>query len=322
MQVINDPLPSWADGQAKQQILEFVRSVTEPGPSFVPEAERVATFDNDGTLWCEKPMYPQADFLLRRWREVTQAHPGRAKKQPWKAVAENDKEWLAAMLDHVPELTRGVTEAYPGITVRAFEKAVRRFFDTARHPVLGVPYTRLAYCPMVELITLLNVHGFQVYICSAGGRDFVRAVSLEMYGIPRERVIGSGTTLEYRNGKVYRTRGVEQPIDDGPGKPVHIWTRTGRKPLLAGGNADGDAAMLEMARFALLIRHDDAEREFAYDSGAERALAEAKHHGWTVASIQNDFAAVFDLRKPEPSGQARTNDPLTAGQGPATVSRR
>ena len=139
-------------------------------------------------------MYPQADFLLRRWQEMAQAHPGKAREQPWKAVAEGDREWLAALLDHVPELTRGVTEAYEGITTEAFEKAVRRFFDTARHPVLGVPYTSLAYHPMRELIDLLWASGFAVYICSGGGRDFVRVVSEEMYGIPRERVIGSGTT--------------------------------------------------------------------------------------------------------------------------------
>ena len=290
-----DQLPSWTDGEAKARILEFIRSVTEPGESFVPAPERVAAFDNDGTLWCEKPMYPQADFLLRRWKEMAQAHPGKAKEQPWKAVAEGDEKWLAGRLDQVPELTRGVTEAYQGITVEVFGKAVRRFFDTARHPVLGVPYTRLAYPPMRELITLLGDSGFEVYICSAGGRDFVRVVSEEMYGIPAQRVIGSGTTLEYRHGRVYRTGGLEQPIDDGPGKPVHIWARTGRMPLLAGGNADGDAAMLRTARFGLLIRHDDAGREFAYDTGTEKALTKAKQHGWTVVSMQNDFKVMFDM---------------------------
>ena len=270
-----DELPGWTDGQARAAVLEFVRSVTEPGASFVPPPERVAVFDNDGTLWCEKPMYPQADFLLRRWEEMARAHPGLAKKQPWKAVTEGDQKRLAGVLDHVPELTRGVAEAYAGITTEAFERAVRAFFDTARHPVLGVPYTRLAYRPMRELIGLLMAAEFEVYICSAGGRDFVRVVAEEMYGIDRQRVIGSGATLEYRHGQVYRSKGVEQPVDDGPGKPVHIWARTGRKPLLAAGNADGDTAMLRTARFGLLIRHDGAGREFAYDSGAEKALAKA-----------------------------------------------
>jgi hypothetical protein len=147
---------------------------------------------------------------------------------------------------------------------------------------------------MRELIEFLEASAVGVYICSAGGRDFVRVVSQQMYGIGRERVIGSGTTLEYRQGAVRRTRGVEQPIDDGPGKPVHIWTRTGSMPLLAGGYADGDAEMLETARFGLLIRHDDADREFTYDAGAEKALAEAKERGWTVVSMQNDFKVVFD----------------------------
>jgi phosphoglycolate phosphatase-like HAD superfamily hydrolase len=288
-----DQMQSWADGQAKTQILEFVQSVTEPGASFVPTRDRIAAFDNDGTLWCEKPMYPQADFLLRRWRELAQAHPGMAREQPWKAVIEDDREWLARILDYVPELTKGVTEAYQGITTQVFEKAVRAFFDTARHPVLGVPYTRLGYRPMRELIDLLTDREFEVYVCSAGGRDFLRVVSAEMYGIPRQRVIGSGTTLEYRHGQLYRTRGVEQPIDEGPGKPIHLWSRTGRRPLLAGGNADGDAAMLRTARFGLLIRHDDPEREFAYDAGAEKALTKAKERGWTVVSMQDDFGTVF-----------------------------
>jgi phosphoglycolate phosphatase-like HAD superfamily hydrolase len=290
-----DQLPGWTDGPAKAQILEFVRSVTEPGASFVPAADRIAAFDGDGTLWCEKPMSAQAEFLLRRWKEIAQAHPRTARQQPWKAIAEGDMEWLAAFLARMPGLTRGVAEAYEGITVEAFEKAVRGFFYTARHPAFGVPYTRLGYRPMRELITLLRAREFDIYICSPGSRDFVRVFSEDMYDIPRQAVIGSGTALEYRHGKVYRTKGVEQPTDDGPGKPVHIWTRTGRRPLLAGGNADGDAAMLRTARFGLLIRHDDAGREFAYDAGAEKALAKARERGWTVVSMQNDFKVVFDL---------------------------
>jgi hypothetical protein len=156
-----------------------------------------------------------------------------------------------------------------------------------------MPYSRIGYRPMRELISLLDAHRFSVYICSAGRRDFDRSVSEEMYGVPRKRVIGSASTLEYRDGNIYRTRGVEQPIDDAPGKPVHVWTHTGRKPLLARGNADGDVAMLETAGFGLLIHHDDAERGFAYDTGAEQALAEAPSHGWTVVSIKDDFATLF-----------------------------
>jgi phosphoserine phosphatase len=289
----SDLLPSWRPGAAKTVIGEFVQAVTTPGPSFVPPPERTAAFDNDGTLWCEKPVYPQADFLLRRWEAMAEADPALAGRQPWKAVMEGDREWLAGMLDHLPEVITGVAEAYDGITVGAFDTEVRRFFDAQRHPALGVPYQQTAFAPMRELVGLLQASEFTVYVCSGGGRDFVRVVSEEMYGIPRQQVIGSGTTLEYRDGEVYRTRGVEQPIDDGPGKPVHIWTRTGYRPLLAAGNADGDAAMLETARLALLIRHDDAGREYAYEDGAEQALAAAAERDWLVVSMKDDFAEVF-----------------------------
>jgi phosphoserine phosphatase len=286
-------LPNWNDGPAKAAVLQFVRSVTSPGESFVPPAERIATFDNDGTLWCEQPLYVQADFIFRRFVEMVREDPGLAKKQPYKAVVEGDREWLMDIYAHVPELVKGVTEAFGGITTEAFDAAVCEFFASAKHPTLNVPYTQVAYRPMRELIELLKANDFEVYICSGGGRDFVRAVCEEVYGLPRDHVIGSATTLEYRNGHVYRTKGVEQPIDDGPGKPVHIWTRTGRLPLLAGGNADGDVQMLESAGFALLIHHDDAEREFAYDSGAEKALIAAAARGWTVVSMKEDFGTVF-----------------------------
>jgi len=292
---LTDPpdLPSWNDGAAKGAILEFLRSVTTPGDSFVPAAERIAAFDNDGTLWCEKPLYVQADFIFRRFKEMVRDDPRRAEEQPYKALVEGDTAWLADVYAHVPELVKGVTEAFGGITTEAFDAAAREFFTTATHPTLGMPYTETAYRPMRDLIGLLEANDFKVYICSGGGRDFVRAVSEQVYGLPPERVIGSATKIEYRDGDLYRASGVEQPIDDGPGKPVHIWTRTGRKPLLAGGNADGDVAMLETARFALLVHHDDAEREFAYDEGAERALAAANAHGWTVISMKEDFKTVF-----------------------------
>jgi len=286
-------LSSWRDGGAKSAVIDFVRSVSTPGRSFVPPAERVATFDNDGTLWCEKPMYVQADFLFRRWRQMAEEDPARRTQQPWKAVVEGDKAWLAAITEHLPDLLRGVTEAYDAITTQAFERSVGEFFASVKHPTLGVSYYEVGYRPMRELIALLKDHDFTVYICSGGGRDFVRPVAERMYGVARECVIGSATTLEYRDGEVYRTRGIEQPIDDGPGKPVHIWARTGRRPLLAGGNADGDIAMLETASFGLLIHHDDAEREFAYDDGAEHALAQAARQGWTTVSMRRDFETVF-----------------------------
>jgi phosphoserine phosphatase len=225
---------------------------------------------------------------------MVEADPAKAQEQPYKALVENDQAWLANLLDHVPELVKGVTEAYEGITVEAFDQAVQEFFATAIHPTLGLPYTMVGYRPMRELLDLLDSRGFIVFICTGGGRDFMRPVSEQMYGVPRDRVIGSATTVQYRDGQIYRTKEVEQPIDDDAGKPVHIWMRTGRKPLLAGGNADGDVPMLESARFSILIHHDDAEREFAYDQGAETALAEAGKRGWTVVSMKNAFATVFD----------------------------
>jgi phosphoglycolate phosphatase-like HAD superfamily hydrolase len=290
----DDLLASWNDGATKTAILDFVEEVTTPGSSYVPPAERIATFDNDGTLWCEKPQYVQAEFIFRRWREMVEADPAKAQEQPYKALVENDQAWLANLLDHVPELVKGVTEAYEGITVEAFDQAVQEFFATAIHPTLGLPYTMVGYRPMRELLDLLDSRGFIVFICTGGGRDFMRPVSEQMYGVPRDRVIGSATTVQYRDGQIYRTKEVEQPIDDGAGKPVHIWMRTGRKPLLAGGNADGDVPMLESPRFSILIHHDDAEREFAYDHGAETALAAADQRGWTVVSMKNAFATVFD----------------------------
>jgi phosphoserine phosphatase len=290
----NDLLPSWSQSDAKSAVLEFVESVTLPGASYVPPPERIATFDNDGTLWCEKPQSVQTEFTLRRWKQMVEADPAKAQEQPYKALAENDQAWLAGLLGHVPELVKGLGEAYEGITVGDFEQAVQDFFATATHPTLGVPYTRVGYQPMRELLDLLHAREFLVFICSGGGRDFMRPVSEQMYGIPRERVIGSATIVQFRDGELYHTKDVEQPIDDGTGKPEHIWMRTGRKPLLACGNADGDVPMLETARFGIVIRHDDAGREFAYDTGAEKALANAKEHGWTVVSMHNDFKVVFD----------------------------
>jgi phosphoglycolate phosphatase-like HAD superfamily hydrolase len=287
-------LESWRDGPARESILEFVRSVTEPGPAFVPEIERIATFDNDGTLWCEKPTYIQADFVLRKWRVMAASDPSLADRQPYKALVEGDREWLGTLTDHVPDLVRGISEAFAGLTTEAFEAQVLDFFGEARHPTLDVPYTAVTYAPMRELLVLLEANGFRVFICSAGGRDFVRAVCEQVYAIPRERVIGSSAPVELHDGQLVRVVGVEQPIDDGAGKPVHIWARTGRRPLFAGGNADGDIEMLSSARFALLVHHDDAEREFAYDAGAERALSEATKRRWTVASMRNDFSTVFE----------------------------
>jgi phosphoserine phosphatase len=286
-------LDSWNDGEAKTAILEFVRSVTTPGDSFVAPEARIATFDNDGTLWVEKPHYTQAEFVMRRRGVEAEGDVEPETTKPGRGRKSEDRSRLARLLDHAPDVIAGVAEVTKGMTTEAFERIVREFFDTAVHPTLGVPYTKLAYRPMVELLGLLRDNGFHVYICTGGGRDFVRVISHELYGIERDHVIGSAGALEYRDGDIYRKKGIELPIDDGPGKPVHIWQRTGRKPLFACGNANGDSEMLRIAKFSVLIHHDDAEREFAYDTKAEKVLAQAQFGGWTVVSMKNDFREVF-----------------------------
>lgn len=287
-------LDTWNDGVAKSAILDFVARVTTPGPDYVTPAERIATFDNDGTLWVEKPHYTQAEFVMRRRADAGAEDPQRGEEPgPTAGKHAADRSRLARFLDRAPDVIAGVAEVTKGMTTEAFEHIVREFFDTATHPTLGLPYTGLAYRPMVELLGLLRENDFHVYICTGGGRDFVRVVSRELYGIERDHVIGSAGALEYRDGDIYRKKGIELPIDDGPGKPVHIWQRTGRKPLFAAGNANGDLEMLQIARFSLLIEHDDAEREFAYTKGAEKVRAAAIDQGWVVASMANDFAEVF-----------------------------
>jgi phosphoserine phosphatase len=238
-------------------------------------------------------MYVQAVFIFDKWRKMVATDPRLRDRQPYKAVVEGDREWLGSLLDHVPELLQGVSDAFSGITTDAFDREVADFFATAIHPTLGTAYTQVAYRPMKDLLAYLRANEFRVFICTGGGRDFVRVVSEEMYGVARDQVIGTSPLVELREGALVRTSSVEQPIDDGPGKPAHIWARTGRRPLFAGGNANGDIQMLSYAGFALLVHHDDPEREFSYDAGAEDVLAEAKQHEWTVASMASDFATVF-----------------------------
>jgi phosphoglycolate phosphatase-like HAD superfamily hydrolase len=301
------PLPSWNDGAAKEAILAFGRRVAAAG---VPPAERVAVFDNDGTLWCEKPLYIQLDFLLRRLAAMAEADAALREVQPWKAARERDYAWLGgAVTKHdrgddgdVRVLLGGILRAHGGLSVEAFEAEAAAFLGTAQHPTLGRPYRACVYAPMVELLRYLEAGGFTPYIASGGGRDFMRPVTQALYGVPRERVIGSTVALRYEpgpdGGAVVR-RPEADVLDDGPEKPVRIWSRIGRRPLLAAGNANGDVEMLQFAGGAgrpalrLLVRHDDGEREFAYTAGAERALERAGAEGWTVVSVRRDWATVF-----------------------------
>jgi phosphoserine phosphatase len=307
MGVQTSVLDSWTDAAARQAVVDFVQRIEDDG---IPAQERVAVFDNDGTLWCEKPMPIQADFILRRLYEMAQADPELRSRQPWKAAYERDYAWLGAVLTehyagddtNVRTLLGGVLAAYAGISVDEFEAKSDAFLRTAQHPTLGRGYLECAYAPMVELLGYLEANGFTNYIVSGGGRDFMRPISQDMYGIPRERVIGSATALEYtssdRGGTITHKPEADY-LDDGPQKPIRIWSRTGRRPLLAAGNSNGDIPMFEFTHhddkpyLNLLILHDDAEREFDYTSGAEQALERAGTDDWTVVSVKRDWSTVF-----------------------------
>ena len=294
-------LTTWRDGAAKQAIAAFVEAARA-----LPEEERVAVFDNDGTLWCEQPMPIQLDFILRRLAEMAAADESLREKQPWKAVHEGDRGWLGAlMVQHyagddtdVNIFAGGVLAAYSGLSVEDFDAQAEAFLRGTHHPTLERPYLECAYAPMCELLDVLKANGFTNYIASGGGRDFMRPITADVYGIPRERVIGSSPVLSYASRTLTHTA---QPsfFDDGDQKPVGIWNRAGRRPLLAGGNSNGDVPMLEFAghqdgpALRLLVLHDDGEREFAYTTGAERALEQADAEGWTVVSMKDDWATVF-----------------------------
>ncbi len=287
--------------------MEFVERTLSDG---VPVEERVAVFDNDGTLWCEKPLPIQADFILRRLFEMAQADPELRGQQPWKAAYERDYAWLGQVLaehyagddTNLPTLARGILAAFGGITVEEFESKSDAFLRTARHPTLDRGYLECAYLPMIELLDYLEANGFSNYIASGGGRDFMRPISQEVYGIPRDRVIGSATTFEYtsnaRGGALTHGAGLDY-LDDGPQKPIRIWSRIGRRPVLAAGNSNGDIQMLEFTHhpdkpfLRLLVLHDDDQREFDYTTGAEQALEAAGDSGFTVISMKNDWATIF-----------------------------
>ena len=304
-------LSSWTDGPTKAAIIDFVTRVSEDGgPDFVPPAERIAVFDNDGTLWCEKPMPVELGFILRRLAEMAEADPSLRETQPWKAAHERDYQWLGDVVtkhyhgddSDVAVLLRGIVGAFAGMTVSEYGMAAHAFLEQAQHPTLGRRLRDGGYVPMVELLRYLEANGFITYIASGGNRDFMRPVTSEIYGIPAERIIGSSAGLRYQDDETGGTLVYEAAMDvfdDGPMKPVRIWSRTGRQPILAGGNSNGDIPMLQYAGgsgrpgLRLLVLHDDPVREFEYTSGAEKSLDIARDQGWTVVSIKDDWATVF-----------------------------
>jgi phosphoserine phosphatase len=304
-------LASWNDGATKSAVTDFVARVTEEGgPDYVEPAARVAVFDNDGTLWTEKPLVIQLDFTIRRFRELADNDPVLRTQQPYQAAYEGDLQWMAAaMVKHyrgddsdIKLLMVAVPRAFEAVTVEDYDRRVKEFFANADNPVLKRPYRGCGYQPMAELLRYLEANGFATYIASGGDRDFMRPVAEDMYGIPPERIIGSALGITYsaeggQSALLYK--GAMDFFDDGPEKPIRIWSRIGRRPILAFGNSNGDVPMLAYSgtesgpALRLLLLHDDSDREFDYTAGAEQALDIAAQQNWTVVSIKNDWNTVF-----------------------------
>ncbi len=301
-------LLSWAKTATRQTIEEFVDAVTS-GPNAVPPAERVAVFDNDGTLWTEKPMPTQLHFIVQQWAAAVTADPSLADKQPYKAAASGDLGWLGGAIDKhyagddadLRVLVGAIVALTAHESVEDYQAAVAAFYRDAVHLTLKRPYRYAIYQPMVELLRFLESHAFTCYIVSGGDRDFMRPMTVAYYGIPPERVIGSAVGLSYdaqANQVRYGTS--FDFLDDGPEKPVRIWTRIGRRPLLAAGNSNGDMDMLRYVQgnpksLSLLIRHDDdsGRGDVPYDKGAERALEAASANQLSVVSVKSDWTTIF-----------------------------
>ena len=305
-----DPLPSWKDTQSKKFIVEFVGKITkEGGADFVAPAERIAVFDNDGTLWSEQPAYFQALFVFDRIKALAPEHPEWKEKEPFASVLKGDMKGVAA--GGKEGLMQLLAATHTGMTTDEFSRAASEWIATAKHPTSGKPYTEMIFQPMVELLGYLRENGFKTYIVSGGGIEFMRPWVEKTYGIPPEQVIGSYGKLKYevRDGKPVLIKLPEIGlIDDHEGKPVGIQTFIGRRPIAAFGNSDGDKEMLEWttagsgARFGLIVHHDDAEREWAYDREShigklDKAWDEAKTKGWTVVSMKNDWSVIHPEKK-------------------------
>tara|TARA_R110002095_G_scaffold214425_1_gene206433 strand:+ start:2166 stop:3146 length:981 start_codon:yes stop_codon:yes gene_type:complete len=300
-----DPLPSWNAGPAKEAIINYVKCATNDGcPLYVPPRERIAVFDNDGTLWSEQPAYFQLLFALDRVKALADRHPEWKTEQPFKAVLENDLKTVAA--SGKAGLLKIMAVTHSGMTTDEFEDTVRDWIKTARHPEKKVPYTKLVYQPMLEVLNFLRANGFKTYIVSGGGVEFMRVWAEDVYGIPPEQVIGSSikVKLEERDGKPVLVRLAEIDfIDDKEGKPVGIHRFIGRAPVMAFGNSDGDLQMLQWTdrgtnSLKAIVHHTDAKREYAYDRQSQigqldKALDEGKEKGWTVIDMQRDWKHIY-----------------------------
>ncbi|MCA0303430.1 MAG: haloacid dehalogenase-like hydrolase [Proteobacteria bacterium] len=302
-----DPLPSWNDGAARRRILDFVARTTTPGhPDWVPVPERIATFDNDGTLWCEQPLYVQVQFAVDRVRSAAAQHPEWREREPFRSILADDRAGLAMIGE------KGVLDivvaTHAGLTTEQFRQNVVEWLATARHPRFGRPYTDLVYQPMLELLALLRASQFKTFIVSGGGIDFMRPWTEKAYGIPPEQVVGSSGVTRYSlvapDRPVLLKQDKVEFVDDGPGKPEGIDRFIGRRPVLAFGNSDGDQQMLEWtaagpgARFMGLVHHTDAVREYAYDRQSpvgrlDKAWDEAVRRDWLVVDMKRDWKVVF-----------------------------
>jgi phosphoserine phosphatase len=302
----SDPLPGWQDGRTKQTLLEFIAQTTRSGsPRFVPVAERIAVFDNDGTLWSEQPVYVQFAFALDRIKALAPRHPEWQSKEPFKSVLAGDLK--GALGGGEQSIVEMLMATHAGMTSEEFEDIARQWLASARNPKTGRLYREMTYEPMVELLRYLRTRGYKTYIVSGGGSEFLRVFAQDAYGIPPEQVIGSSITNEYqvRDGKPVLVREPKVHfVDDGPGKPVGINEYIGRRPVLAFGNSDGDFQMLEWttagagARLGLLLHHDDAAREVAYDRDSPvgklaNGLDEGPARGWLIVSMKDDWKRVF-----------------------------
>jgi len=301
-----DPLPSWNDTAIKATIVEFVARVTgERSPGYIPPPERIATFDNDGTLWCEHPLQVQFFFGRSRLEQLVARDAGLKERQPFKAFLEHDLKTIHEFGKH--GFLEVAAATHSGMTEEEFEQVARSWLATARHPTLGRPFTELTYQPQHELLNYLRANGFKTFIVSGGGLDLMRSFAEERYGVPREQVIGSSvkTRFEIRNGSAVLIKLADiNSFDDREAKPQNIGLHIGRRPVLAFGNSDGDLAMLRYvksgpgSRLALLLHHDDAAREFSYDrdfkvSPLAEALDKAEEYGLTTVSMKHDWATVF-----------------------------
>jgi haloacid dehalogenase-like hydrolase len=308
--VQTDPLPAWNDGKVKQSIVSFVTKVTTQGsPDYVPVPERIATFDNDGTLWAEQPMYFQVVFVFDRVKALAPQHPDWKTTEPFASVLRGDLK--SVLSGGVKALLELIMATSTGMTTAEYEVIVNEWLATARHPRFNQPYTAMVYEPMLELTAYLRANGFKTFIVSGGGIEFMRLWTERVYGIPPEQVVGSSGKIKFemQGGKPVLMRLPELSfIDDGPGKPVGINLHIGRRPIFAFGNSDGDLQMLQWtaagggARFMGLIHHTDAVREWAYDRQSsigelDKALDEAQAKGWTVVDMKQDWNVIFSFEK-------------------------